>query len=382
MLSALLLTTLLSINDPHGDVGINELEPPSSTVFRNLDAFDLLGLNIPDEPTFSFELKFKRLSNPWSLEFGFSLPIIEVYVEVPNQPTDTTILPGSGMSLPRGERWSHVFKLTGDGLNIYAPRQGKVVDITNEIKAVLSIKDNTLVITTNLPLNKNITLYGIVGSYDPFTPDGWRVLSEEASAWAFSSGTYKLPVLDVLATNDSLQKQALKVGILPRLEVKPSPNPWTYLTIVGTILVIIGLAMRFWLSKANPKRATSSKVTRKKGLRVDERKATQRARQRATTRQPSEPITLAKPKKAQQNFDFESPNPNWFEKIDSDMIFTLGEAYSESMEGENKNVTWDFKEGNSSHTTIIDDFKNVQKETKEKEVVLKSDSKSAKKADS
>ncbi len=358
MLSILLITTLFSISDPQSDVSKNDLHPPSSTVFRNLDTFDLLELNVPTESTFGFKLKIKRLSNPWSLELGFSLPIIEIYAKLPNQPTYEVLLPGSGMSLPKGEGWSYAFKLTGDSLNVYAPRQGKIVDVTSKIQASLSLENNILVVTTNLPLEQDIALYALVGSYDPFSPHGWREFDKEVSPWAFSSKTQLFPVLDILTNNGAIQKRALQIGILPKLQVKTPSSSWAYLTFAGMLLVVLGFLARLWFYKAKLKRNLSTPVSAKAAGRISRLgkvKLGSRARESSSFRK--------KPSKVGPTLDFKHSQSNWFEEFSELSSKTL----------ESKNFMWDSKEDVSNRTTI-DDFKNFKKDVKHQEVI-KSDPK-------
>ena len=356
MLSIFLVTTLFSITDPQGDVSTNDIYPPSSTVFRNLDTFDLLELNVPAGPTFGFKMKIKRLNNPWSLELGFSLPIIEVYAQLPNQLNYHELLPGSDMSLPKGENWSYAFKLTGDSLNVYAPRQGKVVDVTNEIQASLSLESNILAVTTNLPLEKGIALYALVGSYDPFSPSGWRKLDREVSPWAFSSKTQHFPVLDVLANSDAMQRQALQVGILPKLQIKDSVNPWTYLTFAGILLIVLGFIARLWFYKAKlkGKHIPISKVT-------NSISKLSKIKLVPKTSKPSN--SQKKLAKVEFPLDAGHSQSNWFEEF--------SELPSRIIE--DKNFVWDSTEDVSSNTSI-DDFKNFKKDVKHQKII-KSDPK-------
>ncbi len=364
MLSILLLTTFFSLSDPLDDINKNDLQAPNSRVFRNLDAFDLLELDLPAEPTFNFKLKLKRLSNPWSLEFGFSLPIIEVYVKLPDKPIHTELLPGSDMDLPKGEGWSYAFKLTGDGLIAYAPHQGEVVNVTNEIQAVLTTENNILIVTTNLPSSNNITIYTLVGSYDPFSSHGWREVGEEPSPWAFSSKTQKFPVLDILASSDALQKQALQVGILPRLQIENSTNPWTYLIIAGLFLVVLGIVARFWFSKANFKGVLSNPVVAKISSKT--KKLSKIKPQKPRIKETIIYSTKETPREVLSAFNFEYHPPKWLEEFDN----TTSSQF-EVEEKENKNSIWNSKEDNY---TNMDSFKNFKKDIKHKEVI-KSDSK-------
>jgi hypothetical protein len=257
MTAALLLAALLSLSDPSGDaVGNGSLSPPTAVVFRSQDALDARALEVPKGRTFGFDLTFAHLSNPWNLPNGFSLPLIEVYLET-KEPGQRALLPGSGMHLPASAHWNYAFKLTGDSFQVFQanPAGGGPSNISEQAAAKVKTQGNTVVASTNLPLPRHFELYAMVGSYDPFSQTGWRPVARQPSPWAYASKSQKVPVVDVLASTFALQERAVNSITLPPISTPPGVNRWPLLMGVGVLLFILGLIGRFWVKPRPQERA-------------------------------------------------------------------------------------------------------------------------------
>ncbi|HEX7022343.1 MAG TPA: glucodextranase DOMON-like domain-containing protein, partial [Trueperaceae bacterium] len=213
---------------------------------RSPGAFDARQIEVLDDPEFTFSLSMDALPNPWQLENGFSLPIIEVYLsDARNEAGREELLPGSGMQLPAGEAWSYAFRLTGDDFQVFqAQADGTVRDVTEELGAALAVEGTTLAVTTNLPRPRRFSLYALVGSYDPFSGSGWRPLAAQPGPWSLSSPSQHTPVLDVLAERFSTQKEAIEKGVLPEIRSSVQYNAWLILTFLGLLLGLVGVVGR------------------------------------------------------------------------------------------------------------------------------------------
>lgn len=254
MIATLALATLLSVSDPVGDtVGNGTLTPPTALVFRSPGAFDLQEIVVPDAGTFGFRLTMTQLHNPWDLANGFSLPIIEVYLSdnttadrlAPGQqppPGRRDLLPGSGMTLAEGTRWNYAFRLTGDDFTVYGVGDdGEVLELTDRLRARLRVEGNTLVVTTNLAVPERFSLYGTVGSYDPFSEHGWRAVTTEPGPWALSSPTQPIPVIDVMADSFDLQRRAIDSATLPQIRASFQQDQWLLVVFGGLAITVLGL---------------------------------------------------------------------------------------------------------------------------------------------
>ena len=297
---ALALAALLSFQDPAGDtVGNGSLTAPTAAVFRNLSSFDLLGVNLLDAPTLQFELTFAALPNPLELPNGFSLPIVELYVgdETVGSPE---LLPGSSMDLPGGATWHYALRLTGDRAQVFVADSDTVTELgmpeassettvagasaaagstgetslggTPELGGAegvpeggvsegvldgvldVSVADTVITVKTSLPRPQSLTLYGLVGSYSPFSDSGWQALSAAPSPWAFSSPDQTVPVVDVLAEDETAQARAVDSQTLPGLRraappAAPRANPWLLLVAGGFVVALVGVVGRFTVPK-------------------------------------------------------------------------------------------------------------------------------------
>jgi hypothetical protein len=255
MVGALILATILSVTDPPGDaIGNGSLRPPTDVVFRTTAAFDVRRIDVFDTPEFSFAITFEQLSNPWELPYGFSLPIVEIYLATGDEGGQADLLPGSGMSLAAGQQWNYAFRITGESFAMLAanPFGGDPIDVTERLGAELYVEGNTLYVDTLLTRPSRFSLYGMVGGYDPFTESGWRPVRREPSPWSFSSDSQTVPVVEVIADTFELQVRAIDSGILPEIRAGTQTNSWLLVAGLGTLIGVLGFAARLTLRPPAP----------------------------------------------------------------------------------------------------------------------------------
>ena len=254
MIHALILASLLTLHDPAGDAfGNGNLLPPTDVVFRTPGVFDAQLFEVLDTPTLSLRLTLGRLNNPWSLPYGFSLPIIEFYLDTGAE-GERDLLPGSGMNLPPGVTWNYALHITGESFTVLAPgaEAGHPLDITDSVGARLSVEGDTIVVTTELPRPARFSLYGMVGSYDFFDPTGWRPVAPEPTAGAFGSPTQRVRVVDVLTEDLASQVHAIDTGILPEIRPPVRRDGWLQLMGLGVLLALVGVVGRFFVRSRPP----------------------------------------------------------------------------------------------------------------------------------
>ena len=236
----------LFVQDPVGDT--SALQPPTASVYRSLSPFDVTALEITDAPELTFNVTLGSLANPFELPNGFSFPILELYLSNETEGS-AELLPGSQMSLPEGATWRYALRVTGDRVQVFAAENGNVLEVTASQTVELTRDGTALSLKTSLPRPDTGSVYGLVGSYSPFSLSGWQPLSALPSPWAFSSDTTTLPVIEVIAEDDAAQARALQTGILPPLRPAVTPergwNGWLALMIAGGFVALAGVVGRF-----------------------------------------------------------------------------------------------------------------------------------------
>ena len=242
MFEVLFVAALLNVTDPAGDVGRN-LTPPTAAAFRQEGAFDLRNVTVYRTQALTFSVTLENQAR-------FPGAILELYFgNSPDEPPGTeTLLPGSALRLPAGASWRYAFRVVGNRVQVFRGQGGVEADITEASGARLSISGTTLTVTTRLPVPAPLSVYGITGSYDPFSSSSWRALRAEPSPWGFA-GMAASPVLDVLADTPEVQARALAQGVLPEVRASVSKPGWLALAGVGALLAFAGLGVSLGLGR-------------------------------------------------------------------------------------------------------------------------------------
>ncbi|GAB6101088.1 glucodextranase DOMON-like domain-containing protein [Thermococcus atlanticus] len=189
-----LMKTGIVIKDPEGDdYGPGTYTYPTDKVFSKGD-FDLLKFKMTEEDKYwRFEFYFKKLGgNPWNAPYGFSLQIIEVYLDFKKGGNTSAIKmfpdgPGSNVQLDPKHPWDIALRIAGwdYGNIIVIPGQKP---IQGEMKISADPTRNAIIVELPkkyLTIDKNYGLYGavLVGSQDGYGPDKWRTVAVKAEQW-------------------------------------------------------------------------------------------------------------------------------------------------------------------------------------------------------
>ena len=235
MLEAFALAALLSVTDPPGDAG-SSLSAPTAAVFRQRGAFDVRQVVVADLPTLTLAVTLESLSR------GFPEALLEFYLQDPDVSGTAALLEGSSLALPTSASWRYAVRIVGERVEMYEGRSGRPVDVTEASGARLNISGNTLTLTTDLTLPERFSLYGVSGSYDPFSATGWREPRETPSPWGFSGAA--TPVLDVVSDDPAGQDRALTQGVLPEIRASFSRPGWLLVAGAGALLTVLGFVTR------------------------------------------------------------------------------------------------------------------------------------------
>ncbi len=215
---------VFSYSDPQGDDhGPGSYKYPLNNVFKP-GAFDLLEFKVYDlEDSICFVFKFRELGdNPWNAPYGFSLQIIEVYIDIKEGGGATWASTGSNVRIAESDAWEIAFRAAGW-------EYGNVVWFSDKtmVSGILQfmVDEDANAIYVFLPKHielPNGTIYYIgrpssgwdyvvlVGSQDGYGIDYWRPVEVSADIWSIGGG----------------DPRAIEAGVAPRAMDMLSPN-WT-----------------------------------------------------------------------------------------------------------------------------------------------------------
>lgn len=218
------------------DYGPGHYQYPRNYIFQNKgNLFDLKSLSIfESEKDYKFRLAFSNLTDPWSGEYGFSLPLIEIYIDNQKGGSNTLFHSGANISFETDFKWNKFLKISGWWVKLFNPdsRKESILNINDlsfsepisskNINLTKKANDIFLLIPkTEVNLGQNSKIIVLVGSFDPFGYDHFRSLSNNKSYWKIYSeinisDSDNTRVLDILVPGGRSQKEILK-GELPKI---------------------------------------------------------------------------------------------------------------------------------------------------------------------
>lgn len=218
-----------SIDDSEGDdFGPGTYEYPGDEVFQPYQGlFDITNFAIgKDKGKYIFRFRFKQLKDPWNSKFGFSLPLIHLYID--NQKGGSTELykKGACVRLDKRYPWDILLEISGWWVRLFQPGEQDREDgfwyaeeNPWEIENVdLRVKNNEIYLYLDQGLSgplEEAKIFLLVGSFDPFGADYFRELSKSPSTWNFYDRAGRdlenAPrVIDLLTSNKVSQTDILQ----------------------------------------------------------------------------------------------------------------------------------------------------------------------------
>lgn len=245
LLAALGFGTSSAQLDAAGD---GSLRPPTAPRYSDPAWYDLLDVRLLDGDPIRITVTLAAIDRSGGLPIGITQPIIEVYLDTAPGGVEV-LLPGSGLSMPLDEGWQLAFRITGDGAWGWQAEPGGHVDLAAPVPIEVIVDGRDLTLLTPFPRPEETPrVYAISGVYDPFRPDGWRPLTRDVSAWAFSSPTQVVPVVDVFPSTLEQRAAALARGELPRQRTGGAGDlvtwAWIALMLTGLAVGATGVALR------------------------------------------------------------------------------------------------------------------------------------------
>lgn len=224
------------------DFGPGDYEYPLNHIFHQADnLFDIQALTIfESEHSYRFRFSFGNLTDPWDSEYGFSLPLIEIYLDNQSSGADQPFHEGANISFSDDFKWNKFLKISGWWARLYTPESEEEFLNLNELalddkhqaqSAEIIRDDNDLYLTlakSELGSLDDSSIVLLVGSFDPFGYDYYRDLSRRRQLWKIYTETdldlAKAPrVMDILTPGPYSQRDILdnELAEVPAIRVKP-----------------------------------------------------------------------------------------------------------------------------------------------------------------
>jgi len=216
------------IDPAHDDFGPGNYVYPQHEIFQDKGLFDITKVSVYDrENHYEFNFHFTKLVDVWNSRFGFSLPIIQIYIDNEKGGSDQLFEPGAQVRLNPENPWNKLLIVNGWWISLYTPDDSnkRVVDFTvtgQEVPWLINDPDidvNNNLIKLNIEKDKlgsldNAYLYILVGSFDPFGYDYFRGIRNEKNSWFFAAPntedlTYAPRVIDLIVPPEMDQKEIL-----------------------------------------------------------------------------------------------------------------------------------------------------------------------------
>lgn len=223
------------------DYGPGSYQYPQNHIFQNKKGlFDLKALTIfENEKNYKFRFSFVKLTDPWGSEYGFSLPLVEIYLDNQAGGSNELFEKGANISFKEDFSWNYFIKFSGFWLKTFTPESKKEnllninklkvteLETPNNLKLYKEANQLYLIIPkSEIKLKKNSKLLLLIGSFDPFGYGHFRSLSQNKSYWQLYAGNdisklHSPRVLDILTPAAVSQKEILKnkLAELPYLTV-------------------------------------------------------------------------------------------------------------------------------------------------------------------
>ncbi len=257
---------IFAFTDPVGDDhGPGNYRYPTHSGFEpQKSLLDLLAFRVitkGDEAW--YELDFGLITNPWNAPEGFFHQRIDIYIDsrdgygrtiTPQPGANVTFAPEYPWDLwiriaPWGGSKAYYLEKDGDKL---IERQGVEVGVVGDRTIRVVVPQETLPLPT-----EKWRYYVLVGGYDGFGPDGYRVVTAEGGEWTFAGGTdahLDSNIIDLLAPKGGQHSQAQQLAYDVETQTGPVLYPVGNVAtqeatswIIGTLAVLVGgVAVVYW----------------------------------------------------------------------------------------------------------------------------------------
>ena len=225
---------LFSMEDRAGDdYGAGSITYPLHEVFEP-GLFDLRRVHIwHDDHNIYFDVSFARVTNPWNAPEGFFHQLIDIYVDAEAGGHTQPVAPGPGVQFSSEAGWEYRLRVQPWGNSQWLDGRsspGKV----HRVKVLVLPDGKTIRAEVPLTLakspNRGWRYYVLVGGFDIFGPDHYRLVKETATQWSFGGGPRQgCPnIIDILDPGPQRRNQKAQLAVKD-----PSPDAMPMLLPVG-----------------------------------------------------------------------------------------------------------------------------------------------------
>ncbi|MEJ6950284.1 glucodextranase DOMON-like domain-containing protein [Natronospora cellulosivora (SeqCode)] len=192
---------LINISDPVGDdFGPGTYKYPANEIFASEGLFDITNFAIRRlGENYRFEFTFNQLNDPWNSQYGFSLPLIHLYLANDEDNGSYELFQeGANVRLNPKYPWNRLIQISGWWVRLYTPNmemesfETDFLDVRHPAELEdpdISIRANTIILNIEKELLGNLEegyFYLLVGGFDPFGPDHFRTIRPSISSWYFA----------------------------------------------------------------------------------------------------------------------------------------------------------------------------------------------------
>src|SRR6056297_288718 len=128
------------------DFGPGTYQYPQNEIFQNKgNLFDIRVFTILEsENNYLFKFNFSNLTDPWNAKYGFSLPLIELYIDNDEGGSSKPFYKGANISFEEEFSWNKFLKISGWWVRIFKPdsKERAVINL-NEISTETPYQSNT-----------------------------------------------------------------------------------------------------------------------------------------------------------------------------------------------------------------------------------------------
>ncbi len=216
-------TVVFSMTDPVGDDGGpgDYIYPQHPSFEPHRSLLDLLAFRVINKGEVAwYELDFGLITNPWQAPEGFFHQRVDIYIDSRDKwgrvlPAN----PGANVTFAPEYPWDIWIRIApwGGTKAYFLEKDDKLIERRGvEVGVVGDRTIRVIVPAAVLPLPKSTwRYYVLVGGYDGFGPDGYRVVTARGGDWVFGGGTdgnLDSNVIDLLAPRSGKHDQEAQLA--------------------------------------------------------------------------------------------------------------------------------------------------------------------------
>ncbi|MBO8126981.1 MAG: hypothetical protein H0Z38_07075 [Firmicutes bacterium] len=214
---------IFTMTDPVGDdFGPGNYIYPQHLSFEpHKDLLDLLAFRVIHKGEVAwYELDFGLIKNPWQAPEGFFHQRVDIYID--SRDGYGRLLPanpGANVTFAREYPWDMWIRIApwGGSKAYFLEKDDKLIERRGVEVGVVGDRTIRVIVPQEvLPLPKPTwRYYVLVGGYDGFGPDGYRVVTARGGDWIFGGGTdnnLDPNVIDLLAPKSGKHSQSIQLA--------------------------------------------------------------------------------------------------------------------------------------------------------------------------